>query len=224
MEICRLKVTVNVYRPMPYHILQSAIYQIVGRGDPAYGKFLHNEGYSHIRDKRRYKLFTFTPLRQGRFYVSSLDPHFLNAFEDGARRMDTVGSFRIENVDVETLALEGPVTIVSTLSPLVLTRPMPDGSSAEFLHPGMPGYAELLRQNLANKLSAWTKEDASDRPFTAAIYMPKIRSVTVSFKRTLIKGHVGIVALSGDPEMLRTAFLCGLGEKNSMGFGAIWPQ
>lgn len=224
--------------------MQGLVYEALKRGNSDYGTFLHQEGYRHpAGDNRRYKFFSFTsllggakikghdlllyPSGQGFFYVSSPDPAFVEAFQAGVTVDPSFGLgsllLEVQDIAVMPLVIKNGTIVGRTLSPVVVTRPMPDGSPSHHLTFDDEGFPVLVSRNLAGKYSAWLGYEIPVDGISFAFFRPSVRESVVPFKQAKYKGVSGIFSLScPDPEMLTFACLTGIGEKNSMGFGFVY--
>jgi CRISPR-associated endoribonuclease Cas6 len=88
---------------------------------------------------------------------------------------------------------------------------------------GLSGSAD---KNLAEGKNSLSEENQSDRKSVLSfkIWREKVSNRNhhiLSFKDTIIKAWSGLYRLEGSEELMRVAFDCGLGAKNSQGFGMI---
>ena len=200
---------------------------------------------------KRSKLFTFSGLRvessrrrieNGRlllrpgavdWLLASPRDDFLTHSATGLLSVGSevrVGAARLRLEMVE--ALPQPTfaarTKFSCLSPIVAARPCPDGKTY-YLRPTDPLFSEAVRANLLWKHrllhgGAAPDDDRLDLEFDSAYLAdPRHRGGTklVTFKSIQIVGAFAPFALTGSTALMETAWNCGLGEKNSIGFGMI---
>lgn len=170
----------SAFLPVDYqYSLASAVYKIIKKGDEAYSRFLHDEGFSP-GGLRRFKLFTFSPLSLPRYTlwkekgVFELHGHELSftvsfmadkAAEAFIKGMFTDQHFSIgdkfQQLDMEVSMVEAmePPLFKETmtyrcLSPLVVELKEPDKKYETYLPPDHPRFEELLLQNLVAKCTA----------------------------------------------------------------------
>jgi CRISPR-associated endoribonuclease Cas6 len=141
----------------------------------------------------------------------------------------SVGAARLRLEMVEALGTPvfGERERFTCLSPIVSAVPREDGKTY-YLRPSDAAFSDAVRANLLWKhrlLHGGPPED--DRlllEFDAAYLAdPKHREGTklVTFKGIQIKGAFAPFMLTGSAALMQTAWDCGLGEKNSIGFGMI---
>ncbi len=119
-------------------------------------------------------------------------------------------------------------TAFTCMTPLVAALPLPNGG-ARYLRPCEgEAFSQAVRNNLLHKyrLLHDGEPPADDRltlTFDAA-YLdrdPHVGTKKITFKSIDIIGALAPFTLSGSTELMQTAWECGLGEKNSSGFGMI---
>ena len=151
-----------------------------------------------------------------------------------------VGNSYLQPASVEVSfdeQFKSPV-LVRTLSPITVysTLRTADGRHKTYYYsPFEEDFSRLIEENLLkkrtilkNNLSQANSDETvlSNAKKTEAF---KIRPEKVSnrnqhilfFKGTIIKAWSGLYRLEGSPELIKIAFDCGLGSKNSQGFGMI---
>lgn len=170
----------KVFLPIDYqYSLASAIYKLIKRGDEAYSRFLHDEGFSP-GGLRRFKLFTFGPLslprytlwkEKGVFELHGKELSFMVSFmADKAAEAFIKGMFtdqhfsvgdRFHQLDMEVSMVEAmePPLFKETmtyrcLSPVVVEMKEHDKKHETYLPPDHPCFEELLLQNLVAKCTA----------------------------------------------------------------------
>lgn len=233
------------------HLMTGAVYRFLERADAGYARFLHDEGYSDEEGepagRRRFKLFTFSPLRapqrrvQGavlwlgpgiaEWLVASPVHKFLMEFASGllAEPLLQVGAQSFPVVLAETLPapLFSERQAFTCLSPVVVAvADERDGRrSTRYLRPGDPEFGERARQNLLRKHRALHGSLPADPSLSLAFdahYLAQRRGTKlIDFKGIRIVGAFCPFTLTGSPDLMALAYDCGLGEKNSSGFGMI---
>ena len=179
----RLKLTLNhppnQVLPINYqYLISSWIYRTLGNANAAYAIQLHNHGYDF--GGKKYKLFTFSPLRPKwfdvdkrnatftlaksptvldlSFHVNEAVQHFvMGLFKDQQFELSS-GKFlaRFEVAGIEMLP---PPVFESTMrfrlqTPLCVSTKMEGREQATYLSPEVKGYAGLLLNNLLRKQNA----------------------------------------------------------------------
>ena len=128
--------------------------------------------------------------------------------------------------------------LVRTLSPITVysTLRTADGRRKTYYYsPFEEDFSRLIQENLLKKMTilknnlSQTNSDETVLSNANITEIFKIRPEKVSnhnqhilfFKGTIIKAWSGLYRLDGSPELIKIAFDCGLGSKNSQGFGMI---
>lgn len=230
----------DVRVPLHYNkAVQGLIYTMIRPELPN----LHDEGYT--AGGRRIRLFVFSRLlgrvkeiKNGNitfqapvaFKVASPDTHFIEVLAENLLHTPIINLAGV-NMALSTLAVQpladftsgyarfraiSPVTVYSTLA-------TPDGrKKTYYYHPAEKEFSQQLKVNLARKAEILGL--SSDYAYEINIKSIRVKNSDqkiVYFKDTVIKGWLGIYELEGDPRMLNIAFDCGIGAKNSQGFGML---
>lgn len=210
------------------------------------GGFAPEEGSA-----KRFKLFVFSGLRtpKGRrrvvgdqlqiapglveWFLSSPREDFLLHSATGLLTTGStvqVGTLRLTIREVCALPQPtfAPTTAFSCLTPIVAALPLPNGGT-RYLRPCEgEAFSQAVRNNLLQKhrllhAGPLPTDDRLTLTFDAA-YLdrdPHVGTKKITFKSIDIIGALAPFTLSGSPELMQTAWECGLGEKNSSGFGMI---
>jgi CRISPR-associated endoribonuclease Cas6 len=214
--------------------------------------FLHNQGFEY--EKRSFKMFTFSrlfgkyrihKLSSGQcnivfyssfyFYLSSpfdqILQEFANKMVSGTPVNLNGNRLFISSVQV----LMPPVfdkepTSIKMLSPVSIrsTHENEDADTPKthYYSPMEKEFSELIRLNLLKKFLAFSKRlsDFEDLEIKPLHFSEKKNFALVTYKGFIIKGYTGVYELSGNRELKQFAWDCGLGERNSQGFGMfdIW--
>ena len=114
--------------------------------------------------------------------------------------------------------------IVETLSPITVYRTEEkDGKTyTHYFSPHDSEFNELILFNLLRKYRALTGKKLSldEKSYIKPLRISSHENI-VFYKDTIIKGWSGIFELALPQELFSLAFACGLGSKNSQGFGCI---
>jgi len=246
-----LQVEQPITIPLNYQYqLASAVYGFLEESDADYASFLHSEGYAPPEAepeglRRRFKLFVFSQLRATRSRVqgdrlhlrpgsvewqiaSPVEP-FLTNFASG---LLTMGALRIERACLpvavaETLAqpeFTSPLRC-KCLSPIVVAVHDSNHRTPRYLRPDDPEFSKRVRQNLLAKYKVLHGHSPEDDNLTLTFDADYLRThrgtKLVSYKGIQIVGAFCPFTLLGSTELMRMAYECGLGEKNSNGFGMM---
>ncbi len=103
--------------------------------------------------------------------------------------------------------LRSPVTAHQTLT----------GAKTRFFSPEEAEWKERLEANLQAKLQALGRDPAPEFSITALDPGPKKQ--VVRFKETYITGYLGSFRIKTGSEAMAVLYHCGLGNRNSQGFG-----
>ncbi len=224
--------------PIQYnYLLQGFLY---GNITEELGAFLHDEGFVH--GKRRFKMFTFSRLRgeyelKGdriefcsqpvRLTISSPYGRFIEEFANTLLRREElelggqgiyVGSIRV-HPEPEI----GTEMMIKTLSPVVVysTVQTKEGKKKTYYYsPYEAEFVDLMDNNLRKKYAAFFGKDVRARKLKMEI-AGRPEEKIVKYRETVIKGWMGRFVLKGNKRLLKLGYDCGLGAKNSQGFGMV---
>ena len=239
------------YVPINYQYqLSAAIYKVLAKASPAYADFLHQRGYPAPSGKLL-KLFTFSRLwipnvrRQGTKLTagrrsswilqvaSPMLDEFVQNFVLGLFESTEIvvagGRFFIEQVETLPMPEFKETTHFKCLSPIVVSTMRERGGKLMpyYYRPHDPALSEAIRQNLLQKHEAIHQCPPDDERLSFTIpegYKPKSRLITLKEgtpEETQIKAFETYFDLTGSVELMRVAWECGVGEKNSQGFGMV---
>lgn len=247
----RIKVTFeNPYCVLPMdqnYILGCAVYNTLSN-NKEYADFLHGTGYVHEASNRRFKLYTYSSLMGDNreilspnalvygsetltWQISSPMPDFINIFSNGLLKKGEL------NINAVPLKLKNIATIrepdyknkmnYSCLAPIVISTSN-DGRNTEYLGYDDKRINKLLYQNLIKKYELINKKEyTSGTTFSIEFdknYIenhPKSHTKLCVINNISVKGIFAPFILNCDIELQKTALSCGLGGKNSMGFGMV---
>lgn len=152
----------------------------------------------------------------------------------------TVARFQVETVEqIPAPDFEGLLDTASELHCLSLSPinigVQRQGRPSLYLDPDHPGFPEAIRQNLLHKFTTaygamphdgqltfrWDDEYIERRGGYKRISKLIWIKEGEAGHETKVKGFVAPFYLGGDPELIHCAYECGLGDKNSLGFGMI---
>ncbi len=242
----KIKITIEPFKDkkilLPRHynyLIQSFIYKNLQR---QIAEKVHNEGF--IYEKRSFRLFTFSRLF-GEFENSGENLIFKNncvlyiaspvtkILESFATSLAKKGNIKIGNNNLQVSSIEvlfsrkyeSPV-YVKTLSPITVysTLLTKEGKKKTYYYtPFEEEFNRQIRDNLLKKYAAlFGKNTTQNFDFHIAPEKVSKRNEHIIFyKYTVIKAWSGIYKIGGANELLEVAFDCGIGAKNSQGFGMI---
>jgi len=238
-----LKISSNKERivlPLDYNYhVQSFLYNNVS---PELASFLHDRGF--LYGQRSFKMFTFSRLL-GKYemrraenaitfsmpltlIISSPMDRFVSEL---ANSMLKKGDLKLcgENIFVEEIAVLQEPEIESrmgirVMTPLVMysTLLTPGGRKKTYYYnPLEPEFTELIDRNLRKKHEAFYGKEPRARKLSLK---PEGRfsERIIKYRDNIIKGYTGDFTIEGNKKLLKLAYDCGLGSKNSQGFGMFY--
>lgn len=224
------------------HLFQAMLYNLLPR---AFARFLHDRGFES--DNRHFKLFAFSwPRGEGktlfiddnlvfkppiRITIATPIRHTISGIADGVlgnpairvgNNMLFCSGISLRNPKVEKDEISvytlSPVTCYSTLYKIT-------GEPYTVYHsPSETPFSEQIHANLARKFTVLNNEMPLPEGKVSLVPSGNIREQIARFRPDdprPIKGWWGRFILRGPKELLQTALDCGLGAKNSAGFGCI---
>ena len=107
---------------------------------------------------------------------------------------------------------------IRMITPVTVHRTLEDGFTRYF-GPSEPEFTQLIAENFARKyIACYGQPPEEGVLLQPRLVGPEDRIVT-RFKGTVVKGCLGRFRLRGRPEYLSFLYDCGLGDRNSQGFG-----
>lgn len=221
--------------PLHYnHLIQKNIYDAL---DLDYGNFLHDEGFEY--GSRHFKLFTFSKLvvenkeimkdkivikkGQVNLTLSTIDERFIFSFIKGIlKRKKFVfneGELGIEEVyarkDIKFNKL-----VALTISPVVVKKYSHDKRD-DFYKISDELFIEKIKENLLKKYFAYYNREYDKELSMEILDKNRTKKVVDYYKKYPYEGYLAGFILKGEKDILDIAYSCGLGNKNSQGFGCI---
>lgn len=228
----------RIVLPLYYnYYLQSFLYANIS---PELASFLHDKGFKY--EKRSFKMFTFSKLigryeiKNGmitfttpvKFIISSPLDRFVSEL---ANTMLSSSKLKLcgEDINIEEMEVLGKPEIKSRMeirmiTPLVAysTLITPEGRKKTYYYnPLEPEFAELIDRNLRKKYEAFygKKPRARKTSIKPIVFNERI----LKYRDNVIKGYTGKFIIDGNRKLIELAYDCGLGSKNSQGFGMFDP-
>ncbi len=227
------------------YFLSAWIYSTLRKSNIQYAQKLHTQGYSY--GKKAFKLFVFSQLRCNKFeiigediifldktylYIASPKKEFLLNFVNEILNNNNLAlqnyEFWIEKVEVlkepEFISKENKFVC---LSPIVTSTAIKKDGKLKSMNMPLhdPRFVINLRNNLIEKYYILynTLPDNLNLNinFDMKYYSKNPQGKRVRYKNVYIKGYMVPFTMSGNKELINVAYNCGLGEKNSAGFGMI---
>ena len=233
------------------YYLSAWIYKVIAKADPEFSNFLHTEGYTFGNKRFKlftYSPLNFgrpTLWKEKSLFEIHTDQLFLSVSFHlaGAAEKFIIGLFNNQQVYVgdQFNGLDLVVTQVERLpepalkstmnygavSPVVISVKSGNSKYAQYLSPLDDNYIDLLRQNIWNKYDSIPNVAplSNDLNFEFKLNSePKSKLVTVkpyTPEQSKVRGFVFDFTMTCPIEIHRLILDCGIGEKNSMGFGWI---
>ena len=225
--------------PIHYnHLIQGFIYSHL---DPILRVTLHEKGFPY--EKRKFKLFTFSRI-QGRIkkegdkfligrnfslIISSSRKEILQSLAENLLREEKIILQRkeilINSIDIYPEPEIKEEMIIKMLSPITVysTLKKSNGDKKTYYYtPWEKEFSDLIKENLEKKYNLIHGEKFRSKKFEISPLRVNNRDLKViKFKNTIIKGWMGLYRIKGEPELLKVGYDCGLGAKNSQGFGCL---
>ncbi len=230
----------NLKLPIHYnHILQGFIYKNIF--DDNFREFLHEKGFQ--LDGKSFKLFTFSQLYGDYSFdkinktitfldsveltVSSIVDDFNKEFLKSClyNKELEIDNQRVEvaEIVVNENNTKASKAIVRTLSPITVysTVSLNKRKKTIYYFPEDGLFQKYIKDNLIRKARLIYNESFENAKFEIKAVEDKVSKNILYFKKFIVKGTSGIFKISGDEKLIYTALNCGLGSKNSQGFGCV---
>ena len=223
------------------HNIQSMVYNLLPESHAA---FLHNHGY--VVDNRPLKLFAMSwPLASWwracgdgnieytlpiRLIISTPITETLDGIASGALTKNMrIGANIVycEKVETQNHVVGGEKITIRTLSPITCYTQMLrlDGRKyTTYFSPREKEFGESINTNLQRKYRALYpgRQVPNGTVNIKPLRTPQEQVATFKANSTFpLKGWSGIFEMSGPKELLQVGIDCGLGAKNSSGFGCV---
>lgn len=221
------------------HIIQAVIYRNLNQ---TLAQKIHNQGYAY--EKRQFRFFNYSRLygsflRKDNYlvyqdeitlWVSSPITEILESF---ASHLVKKGKIKIGDSYCKIASIEVPVSeeltdkiTIRTLSPITVystLKTLDAQKKTYYYSPFEPDFSRLIHQNLLKKYYIINKEsfDPTIEFSFIPIKLSKNNEHIVYYKDTVVKAWSGIYQLNSASELIKVGFDCGIGAKNSQGFGMI---
>jgi len=221
--------------PLHYnHMIQKNIYDLL---DFDYSSFLHDKGFEY--DNRRFKLFTFSKLvvenkdikkdkiiikkGQVNLTIATIDERFIFSIIRGLlKRKKFVfheGELNVEEVYARKDTKFNKL-VALTISPVVVKKYSVDKMDDFYkIHDEI--FIEKIKENLLKKYFAYYNRKYDNELSIEILDKNRTKKVVDFYKKFPIEGYLAGFVLKGEKDILDIAYSCGIGNKNSQGFGCI---
>ena len=202
--------------------IQKWIYFLIASTNPKLSTDIHDKGYTVNKNFKPIKPFVFSRIYQNKYgpalKISTPVPEIIFALSKSLaskpelynKSKDTV--LKVASIDVRQFR---NTVKFFTLSPIIFKT----GGNYTMLSNANKVY-ETIKFNLIKKYQAIYGREIKNPVLGIKIKEP-FEFAKQNYKNYKIKGIVGEITLYGDEDLIRVAYECGLGAKNSCGFGCI---
>ncbi len=232
----QIKIIIPLTEPLSlpiayHHIQQSFLYRLMDKDGVSP---LHDGGFNY--EKRKYKLFTFGPfegkyaVKDGRILFSDrigmefrcVDESIANCMVDNIKNGGiTIGRNLYTDISVNKFDhhVKSDNVVVRMLSPITVRETDADTNKTQYYFPGEEAFIDAVVQNFRRKYSAYTGSDIDPgMEFEVLDVRPKDKYLT-RYKGFIIEGYKGLYRIKALPDHIDFLYNCGIGSKNSQGFG-----
>ena len=123
---------------------------------------------------------------------------------------------KVTNLEAADRLLFPQRAIIRLVTPVVAYVTLKDGHT-QFYSPEEDEWVRHIQKNARWKMGVLGLEGATELQLTPLA--DTLRKQVTRFKRTMVTGWMGKVALACDPNMMATLYYLGMGLKNAQGFG-----
>jgi CRISPR-associated endoribonuclease Cas6 len=230
--------------------MSSSVYRIFQRGSESVAEWLHNSGFQDDKG-RKLKLFNFSYLNfnryelEGKRIIGSGETYFLfsapietnlvKIFVSGVLKEpqfelffnENSVKFLISSIEVQDNHIQDNIINYKTIAPVsVSIQKIEDGKKKiKYLAPSENIFASQIEKNLLKKYKLIKGKEYSEK-INISVQENTAKSKLISIKEgkngnIKVKGYMCKLKIEASPEMQKIAYYCGIGEKNSLGFGMI---
>ncbi|MEM5815442.1 MAG: CRISPR-associated endoribonuclease Cas6 [Candidatus Aenigmatarchaeota archaeon] len=212
-----------------------------------YNKILNKDLVAELHQKNNYKFFTFSELQipkkkplkkyliaengEMSLYISSPYNEFIKSLAEGFLNNPQISLLK-KKIWIEGVSLLEKPKIkkrmrFKTLSPIIARTLKEEGGKLKQwdLNPANLKFYENLQKNLINKYVAFYGEYDGDEYVKISPEIDSIKKKRIKVPKrgaeTYHRAYHMKFEIEADPRLVEFAYDCGLGEKNSMGFGMV---
>ncbi len=231
--------------------LSAVVYKIFSSGSEEVAKWLHEEGFKDSTGKNlklfnfaqlsfeKYQIQQDSIRCFGNcsFIMSSpIETELIETFVQGIFRQQEISignrtyssEFRIKEVEIQKPIEFTSECIFRTITPITVSTmiELHGKPSIYYYRPNENGFTEAIRNNLIKKYNMVYGREYDGILEISLPDMENSKSKLIHIKEgtkeeTKVKGFLCELDIVAEPDMMKVAYYCGLGEKNSMGFGMI---
>lgn len=237
--------------PINYqYLLSTAVYRIFKNGSEEIAQWLHDNGYIDEKG-RKIKLFNFSFLKFNKLKIdngyiktsgpisfifsSPIETQLIKTFMYGILKKPIFElmnkknkvSFNISSIELQEENEFFPTGRYKMATPATVSvqENTNGGKRVKYLHPTDERFTIQLSKNLRKKCKLLTNNDKM-KDINFKINSETIQSKLVAIKENTpneikVKGYSFEFEMEAPEEIHRIAYYCGIGEKNSVGFGMI---
>lgn len=229
----RHQISESLVLPISYnHILQAIIYGAIS--DQKYAQYLHDTGYTY--QSKNYKFFQYSRLNgayrvsKGKivfvgtvwFEVRSIFPGLIlnlkrHIEEEGITYLDQ--HFDEVETCLQDDTIESETLVANMITPVTVHITDPSTKKTYFPPPGSEAFISLIKDNFKRKYEAYTGVVPETDIDIHVMSCEETDKLVVKYKNFYIDGWFGTYLLSGKRKYLDFLFQCGIGDRNSQGFG-----
>lgn len=220
----------SILLPLAYNELIQGILYSCWRDDMG---FVHD---AELADTHPFRPFVFSRL-EGRstangkartiqfnglvsFEVRSMAEELVGACAEQLYQRQTIrlGAYDLDLVNLETRdRLLFPQRSRIRLRTPVVAHSKREGGGTDYFSPTDADWLAIVQQNALRKAEGLGI--SADGGLQVLAYTETLRKQVTRFKGTYVTGYLGDLLVSGDSSLIATLWCCGLGTKNSQGFG-----
>lgn len=229
----RIKITVAVDRQYDFSKsynegLTAFIYKMISLSDSTYGCMLHEKGFNS--SNKKFKFFTFSKMMSENrliidktflpgmisFLISSPIEEIGNNFIKGISIDNDFQLYGVKIPIVKIDLIEDNSTfknggLFKTISPFIVKSDY-DPIDKEYL-------SELIINNLIEKF--YVLYEKMPEKLNMELRILNVEKIEITYKSNRYIAYNARMAMSSNEELIRTAYLVGIGSKNSQGYGMI---
>lgn len=229
--------------------LSAYIYHTLAKGNAQYAEWLHQNGFN--LEGKQFRLFSFSNLLvdkiktdkntnrlllvsdKAELHISFLPERSTEEFIKGifSEQVFSIGDkqskiqFSVQGIEMLPNPIFTGKIHAKTISPICLSAKREDGS-IDYFAPDDARAEIALLNNLLNKYKAFYGKSYTGNQHFIFKTLGDVRSKLITIKagspqQTKVKAYNCDFLIEADNELLQIAYECGLGEKNSMGFGIM---
>ena len=223
--------------PINYnHLLQGIIYHSVGIYNKKYSEKLHSQGIQNDNNfNYKFKMFTFSKIIGKKYKTDGKTIKFFDSIFWEIRSIDSCfihllylsfsqNGINFGNINVRPkLKVEDKIITenniyVKMLSPIVVISKS-ENSKSIFLSPNDKNFEKCINNNFQNKYSAYYNTFPHNNIEITPDYISYKDKIVTTIKDIYINAWNGSYFINSSPDLLTFLYNCGLGSKNSAGFG-----